>query len=564
LKLFGVIGAVVAVLAFTASGSGGNRTLPGADGVIAFASIRSDGGRELYTMNDRGGGVVKLTAHSPPVNSSTKLAWSPDGTAIGFIGGNHDSVLLADVRTGHVRALPRPIEGASAVQAAPGIAWAPDGRQIVFPLQTKRSPYGTDLWIANKDGSNRRRLTSGPDDDGAPAWSSDGAWIAFQRGGYDQEGRIEIIRPDGRDLRQVGSGEDPAWSPDGTRLVVSGGQDGHTPWHLFIIAVDDSSRRQLTYGVDSGCRDAEDLAPTWAPSATIAFASCGRIATIRPDGTGGRTLVGGAVSMSDPVWSPDRTTIAFVLGGEVEGATVATADAAGTNVRALLRPPPGDDSLPAWSPNGRRLAATLASGKIHVARGVALLRSPFWQKASWSPDGKRFAGNTGEAAQDVYIIDVKSASEHRIYEDEGNGHLNWFASDWSPDGRRIAMTAADEGASIAFYDLRRRRIIRSNSPEGADEASWSPNSRRLAFDIGRGRTAAIYVARSDGSDARRIARDASEPSWSPDGRRLVFVRTMGKANSEIYVMNADGTHQRRLTFNPGPDVEPDWQPLPSR
>jgi Tol biopolymer transport system component len=564
-RLLGAAAAVVAALAFTASGSGENRASPGGSGLIAFASIRSDGGSELYTMNDRGGRLVRLTAHSPPL-SGPRLAWSPDGAAIGYVGGRDNSVLLADIRTGHVRSLPTPIK--DVFPLAPGIAWAPDGRRIVFSVLNKH--YDTDLWIANKDGSGRRLLTSGPDNDGAPAWSPDGAWIAFQHGGDDQVGRIEIIRSDGQGLREVGSGENPAWSPDGTHLVVEDAPDVNAPYphHLFTVAVDGSSRRQLTSDVGSSCDNSVpgEYEPTWAPAARIAFLSCAGIEAIDPDGTGRRTLIGGAVS--SPVWSPDGTRIAFVLAGNLERATVASANAAtvaianadGSSPRALLNPPPGDDSAPAWSPDGRRLAANLTPGTpTHVAGGVTLVPSPFWQRASWSPNGRRFVGNTGEGAQDVYIMNVdESGSQNLIYEDQGIGYLTYFASDWSPDGRRIALTAPGQGVPIAFYNVVRRKMTESKSPDNADHASWSPDGKRLAFDIGRGRAAAIFVARSDGSHAKRIARNASEPAWSPDGRKLAFVRILGRANSEIYVMNTDGTHQRRLTCNPGPDVEPDW------
>jgi Tol biopolymer transport system component len=87
--------------------------------------------------------------------------------------------------------------------------------------------------------------------------------------------------------------------------------------------------------------------------------------------------------------------------------------------------------------------------------------------------------------------------------------------------------------------------------------SWSPDAKALAI----GRASTIYVYRLGASRPVLLTRNAMRPAWSPDGRKLAFVRSLGQGNDEIYVMDADGSHRRRLTFNPGPDEAPDWQPV---
>ncbi len=84
--------------------------------------------------------------------------------------------------------------------------------------------------------------------------------------------------------------------------------------------------------------------------------------------------------------------------------------------------------------------------------------------------------------------------------------------------------------------------------------AWSPDGRRIAF---RGDKSDIYVVDVDGSGQRRLAQSAGDPVWSPDGRRIAFERRFARG-AEIHVMNADGSGQRRLTRSAGLGV--DWSP----
>jgi Tol biopolymer transport system component len=51
------------------------------------------------------------------------------------------------------------------------------------------------------------------------------------------------------------------------------------------------------------------------------------------------------------------------------------------------------------------------------------------------------------------------------------------------------------------------------------------------------------------------------PAWSPDGSRIAF-ESYRDGNFEIYVMNADGSGQTRITNNTANDESPDWSPAP--
>ena len=83
----------------------------------------------------------------------------------------------------------------------------------------------------------------------------------------------------------------------------------------------------------------------------------------------------------------------------------------------------------------------------------------------------------------------------------------------------------------------------------------SPDGRKIAFTSARDGYNAIYVMNADGSEQRRLTRNKwadGFPAWSPDGHRIAFTSTRD-GNAEIYVMSADGSDQRRLTRNPADD-----------
>src|SRR3954454_4837879 len=90
------------------------------------------------------------------------------------------------------------------------------------------------------------------------------------------------------------------------------------------------------------------------------------------------------------------------------------------------------------------------------------------------------------------------------------------------------------------------------------QAAWSPDGRRVAFRVGPDGDSEIWVVEADGTGARQITTTpnvapcdpcySSQPAWSPDMRRLVFRTDRGKAggDGDIWVMDADGGNPRPL------------------
>jgi Tol biopolymer transport system component len=98
------------------------------------------------------------------------------------------------------------------------------------------------------------------------------------------------------------------------------------------------------------------------------------------------------------------------------------------------------------------------------------------------------------------------------------------------------------------------------------DPAWSPNGRRIAFDIAQGSPgqAEIFVMEADGSRPKNLTRDPAndqDPAWSPNGRKIAFTRrSAADPFGEIFVMDADGSGQTNVTNHPAPDAFSTWSP----
>ena len=157
---------------------------------------------------------------------------------------------------------------------------------------------------------------------------------------------------------------------------------------------------------------------------------------------------------------------------------------------------------------------------------------------------------------------------------------------WSPDGSTIAYIhwcdmPGEQGAfDLTLYLMNRdgtdqRPLLGCSAKRFISNANWSPDGRRIAFEVatarpparsGGGRQSDIAVINVDGTGLRRLTRTAAHethPVWSPDGRRIAFtsdrharrgrLELLGPA-FELYTMRADGRDIERITHNRVPDL----------
>jgi TolB protein len=138
-----------------------------------------------------------------------------------------------------------------------------------------------------------------------------------------------------------------------------------------------------------------------------------------------------------------------------------------------------------------------------------------------------------------------------------------LAPAWRPDGAEILVTSYRSGhPQIWAYRLADRSFRRVAPIRNAMGGVYSPDGRRIAFSVSEGGNSDVWVMNADGTGPRRLTNHPAldlSPSWSPDGRRLAFVSDRA-GTPQLYVMGADGSGPRRLTFQGNYNQTPQWSP----
>jgi Tol biopolymer transport system component len=122
----------------------------------------------------------------------------------------------------------------------------------------------------------------------------------------------------------------------------------------------------------------------------------------------------------------------------------------------------------------------------------------------------------------------------------------------SPSGKKIAWThgdaASERGIWVMNADGSGRQVTFNTFSD--QDVVWSPDSRQLAYRSIRGGNFDIYVINTDGTGERRLTTDAAvdfAPDWSPGGTRIAFTSDRSGASAVYTMPAADGSEVRKLT-----------------
>jgi TolB protein len=190
--------------------------------------------------------------------------WSPDAGSIAYTSyRNRDglpNIFISHIYKGLLDQFPK------APEQTFQPSWSPDGTRIAF-WSTRDG--NAEIYVANRDGSNVRRLTNNRGIDQSPTWSPNGTQIAFvsDRTGTPQ---VWVMGTDGLGLRKITSesyADRPTWSPAPYNEIAYTARNG-PGFDIKVIDLASGQIRQFTFG------EGTNESPAWAPNGRhLAFTS---------------------------------------------------------------------------------------------------------------------------------------------------------------------------------------------------------------------------------------------------------------------------------------------------
>ncbi|HEX7420092.1 MAG TPA: PDZ domain-containing protein, partial [Thermoanaerobaculia bacterium] len=439
--------------------------------------------------------------------------------------------------------------------------------------------YANDLWVANADGTNVRRLTSHPGVESGPKFSPDGSMIAFT-GQYDGNTDVYVVPATGGVPKRLtwhpNADTTLGFTPDGSAVLFTSPRDVFTRRYLqlFTVPVDGGPVTKLPI----------------PHAAKAVFSPDGKKMVYLPVGEAFREWKhyrGGSASRlmvfdtstyaveqipqpstrcndTDPMWMGDRVYFRSDRNGEfnlfsydpkTKQVTALTSftdfpilNATAGAGKIIFEQAGYLHTLDPLSKKEARLkigvAADLVETRPRYVKGAKYIRN-----ASISPSGARAAL---EFRGEVITVPMEKGDDRNVTQSVA---ANDRSPIWSPDGKSLAYFTDETGE----YELRiapqdGHGVTRKIKVEGAgfyDDPKWSPDGAKISYSDN---SHSLYVLDVTSGTSTKISTNPLyrpgkilDHNWSPDSKWLAYTR-IGMTNMQsVYVYSTDQKKSFQVT-----------------
>jgi Tol biopolymer transport system component len=295
-----------------------------------------------------------------------------------------------------------------------------------------------------------------------------------------------------------------------------------------------------------------------------------QIYIVNTDGTSPTNLSRNTADEINPDWTPDASKVLFNSDRNGTLSTYAM-NADGSDAQVIG----GASKGPVLSPDGTRIAYigpgtpegiealyvmnADGSNQTRLTFAAGLATDPVW-----SPDSSLISYRLVQSIfSEIHIISPNGAGDHSI---AGSGR--YFDVTWSRDSSKITYTNRTDGEIyiVAADGSVSPANLTNNLPGFDTNPVWSSDGSQIAFlsdrDSANGNSE-LFLMNADGSNQRRVTNDGlskREVSWSPDNLRIAYIGQSGDGEG-IYAVNTDGTFLSRLTTTDARHAHIRWEPI---